>query len=154
MSCEGILSPSKPAPDWVTHRVEFGCISAPGTLSPYFYIKDFEDIRPHASSLVLNERVSNTSKSAFDWVTYGLKLGCKVQPVHYFLIYTQYFNKVRPQRLISGAERRCNKPIKIRGPIGRYCLWGEIGVQTCTEYFIYPSEILSQPSFCVPSEDV
>ena len=39
------------------------------------YKQDFDDIWSHISSLVPNQALWNTSKSASDWVSHGVKLG-------------------------------------------------------------------------------
>ena len=74
----------------------------------------------------LHWNISSTSKSTPDWVTYGVKLGCKRAPGTLSPYFNTGFCWNLNTSVISGGERRCIKHIKICAPMG--ASWGGIRV--------------------------
>ena len=81
-----------------------------------------------------NVGVSSTSKSAHDWVTYGIKLGCeRAFWALCIYLYTWFYWSLTTS-FISGGERRCIEHIYICARMSD--LWSEIGMQTSIQDII------------------
>ena len=131
---QALLNTSKSAPEWVTYGVKLGCKRAFRTLSPDPYIGFWWHLVTHL--------ISGTEPSFVEYIEICLRLGVSwgengmQKSTRSFIslsIHTIFqWNLVTC--FISDIERRSIKPIKICGPIGCYCSWGEIGVESCTGY--------------------